>query len=73
MANKTRYRIEREWVPAGELKPGDQILLHNHRDLGEWPGRLNEGEGYLLGLLIGDGTLKKETAVLSVWSQEKAV
>lgn len=73
VANKTRYRIEREWVPAGELKPGDQIILHNHRELKEWPGRLNEGEGYLLGLLIGDGTLKKETAVLSVWSQEKAV
>lgn len=72
VAAKTRHRIEKEWVAAAELEPGDQIILHNHRELGSWPGLLGEGEGYLLGLLVGDGTLKKETAVLSVWTREMA-
>ncbi|NLK52327.1 MAG: ribonucleoside reductase class II, partial [Syntrophomonadaceae bacterium] len=70
-ANKTRCRIEREWVPAGQLQPGDQILLHKHRALDNWPGCLSKGEGYALGLWVGHGTLKQETAVLRVWSQEK--
>lgn len=72
VTNKTRHRIENEWTTAADLKPGDQILLHNHRDLTGWPGLLSEGEGYLLGLLVGDGTLKKESAVLSVWTKERA-
>ena len=29
-----------------------------------------EGEGYLIGLLIGDGTFKTDKAVLSVWAPE---
>lgn len=73
VADRTRYRISFEWVPVKELKPGDQILLHNHRALVGWPGELSEGEGYLLGLLVGDGVLKKETAVLSVWAKEQVV
>ncbi|MGB9886734.1 MAG: LAGLIDADG family homing endonuclease, partial [Moorellales bacterium] len=68
----TRYRISSEWVPVKELRPGDRILLHNHRPLTGWPGELTEGEGYLLGLLVGDGVLERETAVLSVRVQEKA-
>lgn len=67
-AEKTRYRIHTEWVAASELKPGDQICLHNHRLLNGWPGPLTEGEGYLLGLLVGDGTLKAETAVLTAYT-----
>lgn len=72
VADKTRRRIGKEWTPAAELKSGDQIILHNHRELTHWPGLLDEGEGYLLGLLVGDGTLKKDTAILSVWAKEKA-
>ncbi|MCL6613809.1 MAG: ribonucleoside reductase class II, partial [Firmicutes bacterium] len=66
-------RPQTEWVPARELRPGDRILLHDHRDLTGWPGELTEGEGYLLGLLVGDGVLKKDTAVLSVWAKKEAV
>ena len=67
---KTRYLIEPEWVAAGSLVPGDEILLHNHRALQGWDGAQTEQEGYLLGLLVGDGTLKSDKAVLSAWAPE---
>jgi len=67
VCKQTRWTQEFEWVPAGELGVGDQIKLHNHRGFARWEGKHTEAEGYLLGLLIGDGTLKKECAVLSVW------
>ncbi|MCX7256769.1 MAG: ribonucleoside reductase, partial [Polaromonas sp.] len=42
--------------------------------LGGWDGAGTEAEGYLLGLLVGDGTLKSDKAVISVWAPElKAV
>lgn len=73
VVDQTRYRLSSEWVPVKELKPGDKILLHNHRSLSGWPGELSEGEGYLLGLLVGDGVLKEDTAVLSVWARDQVV
>jgi len=63
----TRHVRETEWVKAGELKANDQIVLNDHRALTGWNGAHNEAEGYLIGLLIGDGTLKNDKAVLSVW------
>ncbi len=68
-----RQTLEAEWVPAGELRPGDRILLNDHRTLREWPGPYGEAEGYLIGLLVGDGTLKEKEAVLSVWVPPAAV
>ncbi len=53
--------------------PGDRVLLNNHRMAASWSGRLGEDEGYLLGLLVGDGTLKSDKAVLSVWRRREAV
>jgi ribonucleoside-diphosphate reductase alpha chain len=38
--------------------------------LPKWPGTGTEGEGYLLGLLIGDGTLMHDKAVLAVWAAD---
>ncbi|MDD5471828.1 MAG: LAGLIDADG family homing endonuclease, partial [Sideroxydans sp.] len=67
VARMTRHVRETEWVKAGELRSGDQIVLHDHRALHAWGGAHTEAEGYLLGLLIGDGTLKTDKAVLSVW------
>ena len=66
----TRYLVQAEWTRAGDLVPGDQVLLHEHRALLGWDGAHTEAEGYLLGLLIGDGTLKADKAVLSVWATE---
>ena len=74
MARKTRYCLEVEWTEAAQLQPGDEVVLHDHRALEGWAGGGTEAEGYLLGLLIGDGTLKADKAVISVWAPElKAV
>lgn len=67
----TRTNIRVEWAGAGELKPGDRVMLHNHRGLPpRWEGLYGDSEGYLLGLLTGDGTLKNDKALLSVWTEE---
>ena len=73
VTRKTRYLVESAWVPAGELQPGDEVLLHDHRALAGWEGEHTEGEGYLIGLLVGDGTLKADKAVLSAWAPELKV
>lgn len=63
----TRYNLQTEWTEAKDLKNGDRILVNNHRANTEWEGKYSFTEGYLMGLLIGDGTLKKDKAVLSLW------
>jgi ribonucleoside-diphosphate reductase alpha chain len=74
VSRKTRYVLESEWTRAGALLPGDEILLQDHRAAVGWEGVHTEAEGYLLGLLVGDGTLKADKAVISVWAPElKAV
>ena len=65
--HRTRYLLQTEWIEAAALQPGDEIVLHNHRAMQGWAGAGNEAQGYLLGLLIGDGVLKADKAVLSVW------
>lgn len=71
VVRRTRWSCDWEWCEAGRLNPGDEVLLHNHRSLAA--GKTNEAsarddaEGYLLGALIGDGVLKSDKAVLSVW------
>ena len=69
----TRHIINDEWTPVNELLPGDRILINNHRNNAHWKGQYTEDEGFLIGLLLGDGTLKKNIAVLSVWYPAKAV
>jgi ribonucleoside-diphosphate reductase alpha chain len=73
VSKKSRYAIESTWVAASELKPTDEILLHDHRALAGWDGTHTEAEGFLMGLLIGDGSLKSDKAVISVWAPELKV
>ncbi|RZI93487.1 MAG: ribonucleoside reductase, partial [Rubrivivax sp.] len=73
VARKTRYGMELDWTEAARLAPGDEILINDHRALRGWSGGGTRAEGYLLGLLIGDGTLKLDKAVLSVWAPELRV
>ncbi|QEP45105.1 ribonucleoside-diphosphate reductase [Ectothiorhodospiraceae bacterium BW-2] len=65
---QNRWRQQSEWCAVSDLKPDDQVLLHNHQSYSHWDGAYSRGEGYLVGLLIGDGTVKADgEAVLSVW------
>ena len=62
-----------EWCAAGELRAGDRLLLNDHRAANHWGGAHTREQGYLTGLLIGDGTLKEDKAVLSAWLPALAV
>ncbi len=67
----TRYKIESHWVKVEALKPGDKVVLNNHRNVNGWKGKYSLKEGYLIGLLLGDGILKKDKAILSSWGEEE--
>ncbi len=69
----TRWSMDTEWCAASALKPGDKLLLNDHRANAYWDGDLTQEQGYLLGLLVGDGTLKQDAAILSAWPQAAAV
>ena len=68
----TRYRIGKAWKPAGDLATGDMIVLHDHCAAPSWPGPYSQEQGYLIGLLVGDGALKADKAILSIWKRRAA-
>jgi ribonucleoside-diphosphate reductase alpha chain len=64
------WRIHAEgggWVEAGRLAAGDRIRLNDHREADGWAGAGTIDEGWLLGLLVGDGCFGSNGATLSVW------
>jgi intein/homing endonuclease len=64
-----------EWVAAATLQSGDRVMLHNHRGLQPWPGSGNQESGWLLGNLVGDGSLAKtqwhDSALLRFWGDSQ--
>jgi ribonucleoside-diphosphate reductase alpha chain len=69
----SRHAEDEEWCSARMLRPGDLIVLNDHDIRPTWDGDFTFDEGYLLGLLVGDGTLAGDKAVLSVWRPRSAV
>ena len=67
VVRRSRWHVECEWRAASELRQGDLVILNDHANADSWTGEGTSEEGYLLGLLVGDGTLKADKAILSVW------
>ncbi|HOG47822.1 MAG TPA: ribonucleotide reductase N-terminal alpha domain-containing protein, partial [Anaerolineae bacterium] len=65
----SRGCLQMEWTELAALQPGDRILIHNHREAKGWAGAYSEADGYLIGLLLGDGTLSNGKATLSSWGE----
>src|SRR5688572_6650097 len=69
----TRFRLVTEWCAAGDLNAGDRVLLQDHRKAASWAGasesNMGTNEGYLMGLLVGDGTVAEDRAELSIWAR----
>ena len=64
-----RVMTNEEWVAAGDLKPGQEIHILDQS--GGFGRDGSEEMGQLLGWLIGDGTLKKDVAVLSFFGRKR--
>lgn len=64
-----------EWVAAETLQPGDRVMLHNHRGLLSWDGKGTTEAGWLLGNLLGDGSLTRtqwnDSALLRFWGDSQ--
>lgn len=57
------------YVAAGDLKLGDQVHLTDNEGV-SWDGPGTNEEGYLIGMLVGDGTFYNLTAILRVWDTD---
>jgi ribonucleotide reductase, class II len=68
---QTQHKQYSEWVETQDLIPGDYILVHNHREVQPWDSFGTFDEGWLLGNLIGDGSIAAtqwgKTAYLRYW------
>jgi intein/homing endonuclease len=67
VSTQTQKRQYTEWVAAEELKSGDRVCLHNHRGIQPWQGVGTFTQGWLLGSLVGDGSLAQTQAILRFW------
>jgi ribonucleoside-diphosphate reductase alpha chain len=72
ISKKSSLKYDTEWVKMENLEPGDKLVLHDHHQLASWDGLYGEAEGYLIGLIIGDGTLKINKTLLSAWPDQGA-
>ncbi|MBD2255799.1 ribonucleoside-triphosphate reductase, adenosylcobalamin-dependent [Nostoc parmelioides] len=72
---QTQKKQYSEWVETQDLSPGDYILVHNHREIQPWDSFGTFDEGWLLGNLIGDGSIAStqwgKTAYLRYWQDSQ--
>ncbi len=64
-----RFMTPRGWVELQDLQPGDRVHILNRKGGFGDEGSLEEG--WVLGWLVGDGTIKADRAVLSFFADEK--
>lgn len=72
---QTQKRQYLEWTAVEDLKPGDRLSIHNHRDTQPWSGHGTFDEGWLLGNLVGDGSLAEtswsDQGILRFWGDSQ--
>jgi hypothetical protein len=80
VAHQSRYEQQTEWREVSALRPGDRLLLNQHRGIA-WAGNGSETAGWLLGSLVGDGTFSTKIgndnqvltmAHLDYWGENRA-
>ena len=67
------WRAAGSWIRAGDLGPGDRVVLHDHRACTAWDGGHGQEEGYLIGLLLGGGTFSDGVAELRLFCPDVAI
>ena len=70
VTSSTRYQMTWAWRPIRELMVGDRVMLGDHGEI-SWAGSGNDAEGYVLGLLLGDGYFGDDGARLHFWGPER--
>lgn len=58
------------WTAAKDLKDKDKLAMTSQIGM-EWSGPGTFNEGYMLGSLLGDGSIVKNSAILSVWDKDE--
>jgi len=62
---------ETSWKQVKQLESGDRICVNHHEGV-EWEGNHNKKEGYLTGLLVGDGNISNDKAFIKSWGESEA-
>jgi ribonucleoside-diphosphate reductase alpha chain len=68
----TREKVYTGWHRVETLEVGDKIVFSGNRGA-HWGGEDSLEEGYLLGLLLGDGVLTDDDALICVWGESPGV
>lgn len=68
---QTQNRQYSKWCETKDLKPGDKILVHNHRKINPWDGLGSYEEGQAIGNLLNDNFSRKHQAALQCWDKAK--
>lgn len=65
------YKVDQNWIKAGDLKPGDKVVLGNNSGF-SWGDQSEFDKGWLLGEVVGDGcysTDGKYHAKVQFWGE----
>jgi len=68
---QTNKNTDYEWQEIKNLIPEQKIALNNHSFIQPWTGEGTMDEGYLLGSLIGNKSVRKTGDILQYWDENE--